>query len=208
MKKLLSFILILCMLCFAGCSKDKNDTPVSDGKEVETVVQSGKFEDAGHGLGAEYETVKTHYKKVYDDYMALHSGENAGEGHEDESHNHADGGHGEQFPYYSHEAKDEYIEIDIIDFRFYFDADNTDKGMVAIATDSDVFGLITGLATKQEVEAKVGKEGNTLNATEADLVFLAYPEEDMLVLRYEYEDSVLDFFFYENALVTSVIKAK
>lgn len=206
MKKLVSLVLILCMLCFVGCADDKKDTTVSNSKEIETAVSSGKFENAEHGIGSEYETVKTYYKTIYDDYMALHSGENAGEGHENDEY--ADGEHDVDFPYYSHETKGEYIEIDILDFRFYYNAGNTDKGMVAIATDGDVFGLIAGLATKQEVEEKVGKEGNTLNASDADLIYLAFPEEDMLLLRYEYEYNVLDFFFYENALVTTVIKAK
>ena len=209
MKKLICLGLALLMLCFTGCGKETEDTnsTVSKNNEIEKIVESGKFEDAEYGIGAAYDEVKNHYKKVYDDYMDLHTGANAGEGHEDEIH--SDGGHDhENFPYYSLNETEDYVEIETEAFRFYIDAKDEEKGVMAVATDGDVFSFTANVTTKQEIEEKVGSVNKTINATEQELAFVGIAQEDTIVLRYEYEKNILDFYFCENTLQTTVIRVK
>ncbi len=212
MKKLICLVLALCMLClFAGCGKEptKEDAPstISKNSEIEKIAESGKFEDCEYGLGASYDEVKKHYKKIYDDYMDIHAAPGAGEGHEDE--NTADGAHDhEEFPYFNVSETEDYVEIETAKFRFYIDAKDENKGVVAIATDADVFGFTSNVTTQYEVVEKVGSDNKTLNATDEEMAFVAYKQDNTLVLRYEYEKNILDFYFCENTLQTTVIRIK
>ena len=95
--------------------------------------------------------------------------------------------------------------IDISTARFYFENTKQDKGVSVIATDSETFGFTPGVTTKYEVEDSIKAEGETFNATDDELRFLAVRTEPVLVLRYEYEDYTLDFYFYENTLITTVL---
>ena len=211
MKKLICLVLAICLLGLVGCGKEpaKQDAPstISKNSEIEKIAESGKFEGAEYGIGDSYDEVKKHYKKAFEDYMDIHSGSDADEGHEGDIS--ADGGHDhENFPYYSLNETDDYVEIETEALRFYIDAKDEDKGVVAVATDGDVFGFISNVTTKQEIEEKVGSDNKTFNATEEELAFVGIRQENTLVLRYEYEKNILDFYFCENTLQTTVIKSK
>lgn len=212
MKKLICLALALCMLClFTGCKKEqpKEDTSstISKNSDIEKIAEGGRFEGAEYGIGASYDEVKSYYKKLYDDYMNIHAAPGAGEGHEGEGS--ADGAHNhEDFPYFDISETDDYVEIETANFRFYVDAKDENKGVVAIATDGDVFGFTANVTTQYEVEEKVGSDNKTLNATDKELAFVAYAQENTLVLRYEYEKNILDFYFCENTLQTTVIRIK
>ena len=208
MKKLLCLILSMALLCLVGCGSDKDADPSGAGNSViEKAVIAGTLKEAKYKIGDNADEVNNHYKKVLADYEAIHMGENAGIGHEDEGHIH-DANDEDKIPYYDLSVKGAYSEIDISDFRFYFETDNKEKGIVAVATDTDVFGFVMGNTTKSEVEKSVGKTGTTLNATENDKIFVAFPQSNMIVFRLEYEEEekLLDFYFFENMLVTVVLK--
>ncbi|MBQ1187286.1 MAG: hypothetical protein IIX54_06345 [Clostridia bacterium] len=206
MKKLLCIILALFVLCLAGCKSDKDVTSsLSGNTEIETAVQNGKFVGADYGIGADVKEVKDHYKKIVEDYEAIHMGEGAGEGHEHEHHIH-DANNEDKIPYYDADPEGNYVEIDVADFRFYYESKNAEKGIVAIATDADVFGFVMGSTSKQEVEEAVGKEGVTTNATEEDKIFLAFNQDNLIIFTCTYEERAVSFYFYENLLVTAVIK--
>ena len=49
------------------------------------------------------------------------------------------------------------------------------------------------------------QKGDTLNATDAELVFLAVRQEEVIILRYEYDNLRLDYYFYDNLLITTVL---
>ena len=209
MKKFLCLVLCLAMLCLVGCGSDKDNSSSGNEKSgMETAVASGTIKEAKYKLGDSADEVNNYYKKVMDDYEALHTGENAGVGHEDEAHIH-DANDADKIPYYDLSEKGAYSEIDVADYRFYYENGNKDKGIVAIATDADVFGFVMGNTSKSEVEKAVGKTGKTINATDDDKIFVAFPQDNMIIFRLEYEDEekVLDFYFFENMLVTVVLKA-
>lgn len=209
MKRFLCFVLAFCMLILIGCSGDTgNNSSTGEKSVIESAVQSGKLKDAKYGIGAAASEVNEYYKKVMDDYEAIHMGENAGVGHEDEGHIH-DANDADKIPYYNLKEKGQYTEIDTSDYRFYYETQSAEKGIVAVATDTDVFGFVMGNTTKSEVENSVGKTGKTLNATESDKVFLAFPQDNMIIFRLEYQEEkkTLDFYFYENMLVTVVLKS-
>lgn len=208
MKKLLCIVLSLTLLCFAGCSGD--DSSSSDSSIDNSVKQSvaeGKLGEIKYGLGADVTEVKEYYSGLVDEYEAIHTGDNAGEGHEDEAHVH-DPNDELQIPYYDEDEDDGYTEIDVLTARFYYETDNEDKGITAIATDVDIFGFTMGITTKQEVEEAVGTDGETFNATADEIRFLAFPTEPLIILRYELENCYLDFYFYDNAIVTTLIRDK
>jgi hypothetical protein len=205
MKKLLCLVLSLALLCFAGCSNDKDISSSSNGKTaVKDSVASGKLGNIKYGLGAKADEVSKYYSDLVKDYEAIHTGENAGVGHENEAHVH-DPNDELQIPYYELGTKGKYTEIDVLTARFYYDGD---KKIEAIATDTDIFGFVMGLTSKQEVVNEVGTDGKTINATKDDLKFLSFPSEPMIIHRYELENCYLDFYFYDNALVTALIKIK
>lgn len=211
MKKSLCLILALCMLCFVGCGKESTEdssSAVPKNNEIEKIVESGRFEDAQYGIGEDYTVVKGYYKDLYDDYMSTHTGQDAGEGHEDEIYADGGGHDHENFPYYELITGDVYIEIETEKFRFYFESDSSDKKVIAIATDADVFDFVSNVTTKQEIENTVGSDNKTFNAAEEDLAFVSIKQDNTLILRYEYEKNILDFYFCENTLQTTVIKVK
>ena len=177
MKKLLCLVLALALvLSFAGCKKDEEvvEEPqvVPQNQEIAAIVDEGKFEDSEYGIGIDYTVVKGYYKDLYDDYMATHSGEGAGEGHEDEIQMDGGGHDHENFPYYELTRGEVYIEIETEKFRFYFESASNDKKVIAIATDADVFGFVSNVTTKQEIENAVGSDNETFNATEEELAFV------------------------------------
>ncbi len=209
MKKLLCLFLSLAIFCLAGCSGDENsslDTGSID-NEIETAVSEGRFDMSDYGIGAEVAKVQEYYSGLVEDYEALHMGDGASEGHEDEAHVH-DHNDELKIPYYDEDEKDGYTEIDVSDIRFYYETENKDKGITVIATDVDVFGFTMGITTKQEVEEAIGDKGKTINATADEIRFLAFPTEPLIILRYEYENRELDFYFYDNAIVTTLIRDK
>lgn len=208
MKKLLCLILSVCLICFVGCSADKDDTSsAKENSQIETAVADGTLKTAEFALEADAQTVKNHYKKIMDDYEAIHTGENAGVGHEDEAHIH-DANDEDKIPYYDLSSKGKYTEIDVADYRYYYETANESKGIAAIATDTDVFGFVMGNTAKSEVEKAIAKKGTTVKATEQDKLFVAFPQENMIIYRLEYEKErkTLDFYFFENMLVTVVLK--
>lgn len=206
MKKVLCYILAFCLLFLIGCGSNKDtSSSKNDNTEIETAISSGKIKTAEYGLGASAKEVTNHYKKIVDDYEAIHMGEHAGDGHEDEMHVH-DANDEDKIPYFDLSEKGKYTEIDVADYRFYYETQNENKGIVAIATDTDVFGFVMGNTTKQEVEKSLDKTGKTLNATNEDNLFLAFPQDGLIIFRCTYEERELDFYFYENLLVTAVIK--
>lgn len=206
MKKILCLILALLVLCLSGCGADKDVSSSSLGNPViENAVTDGKFSGAEYGIGDSVQEVKDHYKKIVDDYEAIHMGEGASEGHEHEHHIH-DANNQDKIPYYDVDPEGNYVEIDVADFRFYYEGKKDENGIIAIATDGDVFGFVMGSTTKQEVEEAVGKEGVTTNATEEDKIFLAFPQDNLIIFTATYENRAISFYFYENLLVTAVIK--
>ena len=213
MKKLLCLVLALALvLSFAGCKKDEEvaEEPqvVPQNAEIAKIVNQGMFEDSVYGINEDYTVVKGYYKDLYDDYMATHSGEGEGEGHEDEIHMDGGGHDHENFPYYELTRGDVYIEIETEKFRFYFESASNDKKVIAIATDADVFGFVSNVTTKQEIENAVGSDNETFNATEEELAFVGIRQDNTLILRYEFEKNILDFYFCENTLQTTVIRPK
>ncbi len=209
MKKVLCFVLAVSLLMLVGCSKDKDiSSSGSDKSETQSAVTAGTLKEAKYKIGDNADEVNNYYKKVMDDYEAIHTGENAGVGHEDEGHIH-DANDEDKIPYYDLSEKGAYTEIDVADYRFYYESQNKSKGIVAIATDTDVFGFVMGNTSKSEVEKAVGKTGKTVNATDNDKIFVAFPQDNMIIFRLEYEEEekILDFYFYENMLVTVVLKA-
>ena len=212
MKKLVCLILALALiLCFAGCKKEEvapEPQVVPQNAEIAKIVNQGMFEDSVYGINEDYTVVKGYYKDLYDDYMATHSGAGAGDGHEDEIHTDGGGHDHENFPYYELTRGEVYIEIETEKFRFYFESDSSDKKVIAIATDADVFGFVSNVTTKQEIENTVGSDNKTFNATEEDLAFVGIRQDNTLILRYEFENNILDFYFCENTLQTTVIRQK
>lgn len=206
MKKILCLILALLVLCLSGCGADKDVSSSSPGNPViENAATDGKFSGAEYGIGDSVQEVKDHYKKIVDDYEAIHMGEGASKGHEHEHHIH-DANSQDKIPYYDVDPEGNYVEIDVADFRFYYEGKKDENGITAIATDGDVFGFVMGSTTKQEVEEAVGKEGVTTNATEEDKIFLAFPQDNLIIFTVTYENRAISFYFYENLLVTAVIK--
>ena len=206
MKKILCLILALLVLCLSGCGADKDVSSSSPGNPViENAATDGKFSGAEYGIGDSVQEVKDHYKKIVDDYEAIHMGEGASEGHEHEHHIH-DANSQDKIPYYDVDPEGNYVEIDVADFRFYYEGKKDENGITAIATDGDIFGFVMGSTTKQEVEEAVGKEGVTTNATEEDKIFLAFPQDNLIIFTVTYENRAISFYFYENLLVTAVIK--
>ncbi len=199
MKKLLCLVLAICMLCLWGCGAPKNDASSQNEEigEIQKAAQSGKLGVSKFGLGASPDEVKEHYKKLADDYKAAHKDET------EEEHNHSN----EKIPFYDLDLKGKYTEIDVADCRFYYENKNGEKGIVAIATDSNVLGFEVGVTTKQEVESSAGKRGETFAATAEEEIFLGVSIADLLIFRVEYEDALLDFYFYENTLVNVVLKS-
>lgn len=208
MKKILCLILSLSMLCLVGCGADKDADPSgAENNVIQKAVTAGTLKEAKYKIGDNADEVNNHYKKVLADYEAIHMDENAGVGHENEEHIH-DANDPNKIPYYDLSVKGAYTEIDTADFRFYYETENKEKGIVAVATDTDIFGFVMGNTTKSEVEKSAGKTGTILNATDNDKIFVAFPQSNMLIFRLEYEEEekILDFYFYENMLVTVVLK--
>lgn len=209
MRKFLCLVLSLAMLCLVGCGADKDvNSSGSEKSGIEQTITAGTLKEAKYKIGDNADEVNNYYKKVMDDYEAIHMGENAGVGHEDEAHIH-DANDEDKIPYYDLNEEGNYFEIDVADYRFYYEKDNKSKGIVAIATDSDIFGFVMGYTTKSEVEKSVDKTGKTIKATDTDKVFVAFPQENMIIFRLEYEEEekILDFYFFENMLVTVVLKS-
>lgn len=201
MKKLLCIGLAFCMLCLCACGADKNDasSKLQENSVIADAAESGVLEVSKFGLGAAQDEVKKHYQKLVDDYNKLHKDEDE----EEHDHNHSD----EIIPFYDIDLKGKYTEIDVATCRFYYENKNQDKGIVAIATDTNVLGFEMGITTKQEVEEAVGKKGDVFAATKEEETFLAFPLENLTIFRVEYTKAVLDFYFYENTLVNAVLKS-
>jgi hypothetical protein len=192
MKKLLAVVLCLALLLLAGCSGG-NDNNSSE-NEGGSIVSSGKIEGIDFGIGADVATVKQHYSALAEEYKQNHT--------ENGEHSH---GEDEQFAYYELIEKTDYSIIDIADARFYYLNAQEDKGIAAVATDSEAFGFTPGITTKYEVEEANEQKGDTLNATDAELIFLAVRQEEVIILRYEYDNLRLDYYFYDNLLITTVL---
>ena len=199
MKKLIAISLCLALVfsLFVGCSKDTSSDDASGSTatgKIDSMAEKGKLEGIKFGLGSDIEEVKAHYQGLAIKYENEHGNDN-----------HDHGVTGEEAHYYYLKDKETYTEIDISSARFYFEKGKEEKGISVIACDSDTFGFTVGVTTKYEVEDAVKAEGESFNATEAELRFLAVRTEPILVHRYEYENYVLDFYFYDNLLVTTVI---
>lgn len=195
MKKLIALLLVLtfCIVAFAGCRDDEGSSSTNSATgEIDALAADGKLDNIKYGLGADIDDVKKYYSDLEAEFLSEHTDE--------DGHN-----HDEEFVYYNFEKKSEYSVIDISSARFYFENTKQDKGISVIATDSETFGFTPGVTTKYEVEDSVKAEGETFNATDDELRFLAVRTEPVLVLRYEYEDYTLDFYFYENTLITTVL---
>lgn len=195
MKKLIALLLVLslCILSLAGCRDDEGSSSNNSATgEIDALAADGKLDDIKYGLGADIDDVKKYYSDLEAEFLSEHTDE--------DGHN-----HDEEYVYYNFEKKSDYSIIDISTARFYFENDKQDKGVSVIATDSETFGFTPGVTTKYEVEDSVKAEGETFNATDDELRFLAVRTEPVLVLRYEFEDYTLDFYFFENTLITTVI---
>ncbi len=199
MKKIIALALCICLISclFAGCGKSEpsKDTSSSTATgKIDSLASKGKIDGVDYGLGADIETVKAHYKELAEKYA---------EEHGDDDHDH--GVTGEEGHYYYLDEYDDHTVIDVSSARFYFENGKEDKGISAIASDSDTFGFSVGVTTKYEVEEALKAEGKAVNAGEDELRFLAVRTEPVLVLRYEFGDYQLDFYFYDNLLITTVI---
>ncbi len=201
MKKVISLLLsvLIIALCFAGCGgTDKDDASSSDGAGViESAAEKGKLDTVEYGLGAEIEKVKAHYKKLADDYK------NSLED-EDEHHDHSFDAE-DNFAYYNVEKEKGYTVIETTDARFYYIPKNEEDGVLAIATDSEIFGFVPGVTTKYEVELELETEGQTVNATDKDKLLLAVESDPIVILRSTFDKYQLDFYFYDNLLITTTI---
>ncbi len=199
MKKIIILALCICLISclFAGCGKaevsSETDSTTATGK-IDSLAAEGKLDGVKYGLGADIEELKSYYEALANEYE---------ENHGDDNHDH--GMTGEEAHYYYLDEYEEHTVIDVSSARFYYENGKEDKGISVIATDSDVFGFSVGVTTKYEVEDAVKAEGDTFNATEDELRFLAVRTEPVLVLRYEFDDYQLDFYFYDNLLMTTVI---
>ncbi len=196
MKKLIALLLVLslCIIPLAGCREDDANSSSTNSAtgEIDALAADGKLDNIKYGLGANVDDVKKYYSDLEAEFLSEHT--------DDDEHN-----HDAEYVYYNFEKKSDYSIIDISVARFYFENDKQDKGVSVIATDSETFGFTPGVTTKYEVEDSIKAEGETFNATEEDLRFLAVRTEPVLVLRYEFEDYTLDFYFYENTLITTVL---
>ena len=199
MKKIIALALCICLISclFAGCCKSEpsedTSSSTSTGK-IDSLASKGKIDGVYYGLGADIETVKAHYKELAEKYK---------EEHGEDNHDH--GVTGEEGHYYYLDEYDDHTVIDVSSARFYFENGKEDKGISAIASDSDTFSFSVGVTTKYEVEEALKAEGKAVNAGEDELRFLAVRTEPVLVLRYEFGDYQLDFYFYDNLLITTVI---
>ena len=202
MKKTICLLLSVLMitLCFAGCGgKDKDNSSSDDAAlgNIEASAMEGKLDTVKYGLGAEVDEVKDHYKKLADDYKASLEDE-------DEHHDHNPDAE-DNFAYYSVEKKKGYTVIETTDARFYYIPKNEDAGVLAIATDSEIFGFTPGVTSKYEVEMELAEEGETVNASEAEKLLLAVESDPIVILRSTFDNYQLDFYFYDNVLITTTI---
>ncbi len=199
MKKIIALILCICLISclFAGCGKDEkpetSSSSTADGS-IDAIAADGKLDGVKYGLGADIEAVKAYYEALAAEYE---------ENHGDDNHDH--GATGEEAHYFELKERDGYSIVDVSSARFYFEDGKEDKGVSVIASDSNTFGFSVGITTKYEVEDAVKAKGDTFNATDAELRFLAVRTEPVLVLRYEFDDYNLDFYFYDNLLITTVL---
>lgn len=198
MKRLICLLLCLAMLVLAGC--EKKDTDVSSQKsatgEIDNLVADGKLDGIKFGLGADVSEIKAYYKNLANEYNNSHD-------HSDEDINHI---HDEDnYAYYAEKIEADYTVIDISTARFYYEKGKEDKGIAVIATDSATFGFTPGVTTKYDVEDALKADGETINAGETELKFLAVRTEPVIVLRYEFGDYRLDYYFYDNVLITTVL---
>lgn len=192
MKKIIAILITAVLICFAGCTGGNTDkNPQEEGNSI---VSSGKIEGIDFGLGADVSTVKEHYSALAEEYSHNHT--------ESDGHDHSED---ENFAYYELIQEDGYSIIDIADARFYYLHDKQDKGIAAVATDSAAFGFTPGVTLKYEVEAAFEEKGDTVNAGEEELKFLAVRQDSVIILRYEFENYQLDFYFYDNMLITTVL---
>ena len=193
MKKLIAIFLCISLLGLAACSggEGKDENP-SEGT-VSSPVASGKIDGIDFGLGADVSVVREHYYSLAVSDSSVDTGDD---------HNHENE---EPQAYYNHTEKDGYSVIDISEARFYYVHGKEDKGIAAVATDSAAFGFTPGVTYKYEIEEATEAEGETLNAGEKELKFLAVRQEEVIVLRYEYENYQLDYYFYDNMLITTVL---
>ncbi len=195
MKKIISLVLCLFLLCLAGCGADKDNSSSDTAPlgEIEAVVAKGKLEGIEYGLSADIEKVKEHYSNLAAEYEKDH--------HDGDGHSHDD----EDYAFFDESEKEGYVIYDISSARFFYEKGKESDGISAVATDGEVFGFTPGVTTKYEVEEAMTEEGESLNATEEELFFLPVRTEPVLILRYEIEDIQLDYYFYDNTLITTVI---
>lgn len=202
MKKILLFFLCVSMLLLAACKHNDDGLTSFQEADYETKIENtaakGELEGIKFSLGADIGGVKSYFKKLADDYNANH--QNDGE------HNHNFGSlDDEEYAYYNVVDKTAYSVIETANARYYYDRDNRTAGIVAISSDSTVFGFTPGLTTKYEIELEFKSEGKTVSAEEKDLELLSMPTASVLILRYTFEDYQLDFYFSENMLISTAI---
>ena len=202
MKKLLIFVLCMSFILLAACGRNAPDGSISYvGPQYDTKIENtaakGELDGIKFGIGADIDGVKSYFKKLAEDYNKEHQNDN----HED----HTFGDFDDDYAYYNVVDKGNYAVVETAAARYYYDKDNRTAGIVAISSDSTVFGFTPGLTTKYEIEAEFKSEGKTVSAEKRDLELLAMPTASVLILRYTFEDYQLDFYFSDNMLISTAI---
>ena len=200
MKKALSLLLCLMLVFTVGCTggaEDNSSDQTASLSKIEKSVKEGKFDTVKYGIGDNAEEVKSYYQKLASDYAYAHSSEVEGEDAE-HNHNHEID---EDFASYEEVQRDGYTLVKTAKARFYCKAGK----VVAVSTDSDVFGFTPAITSKYEVEEAIIADGKTFTAKAEDFVFSPFASEGTIILRYEIDNYQLDFYFYENSLLSTVI---
>lgn len=199
MKKALVLFLCLMLVCAVGCSPSDDNTSSGDAvsiSEIEKSVKEGNLDTVKYGVGDNAEEVKSYYQKLASDYAYAHSSES--EDAHNHNHNHDID---EDFASYEEVQRDGYTLVKTAKARFYCKAGK----VVAVSTDSDVFGFTPAITSKYEVEEAITADGKTFTARTEDFVFSPFASEGTIILRYKIDDYQLDFYFYENSLLSTVI---
>lgn len=199
MKKLIVLGLCFAMLFLAACSNTPDDEVSSQPdalSEIEVAAAKGELEGLKFPLRADADEVKDYFKQLEKDYLKEH-------GDDEQDHNHFMEDEG--YAYYELLDMPKYMLIDTAEARYYYSGRNKSKGILAIATDNEIFGFTPGITSKYEVEAEFTTPGETVTADEGDLEMLSMAQDNLIILRYTFDDYQLDFYFSENKLITTAL---
>lgn len=189
MKRLISLILVIVLVCsFAAC-KGKSEDGDKYGSDFNYFLNNGKFDTAEFGLGTPTDDID----KTIKSHEESHTG---GDGHEEETVLIE----GPDYNYYA-----------TPDFYYYYNADNAEKGISFIAAFNEFYGFYVGETGEYEVKSALESHKLTVKesaAEESDFFHMPVSIPDCKKFTVEGESNVLEFYFENEVLIFAVIYNK